>query len=47
VRWSTSEIADEIYELLLDDAEAANSLSSPVSTAPQIEQQLPRIPFRC
>lgn len=47
MRWSTSELADEIYELLFDDSEAANSLSSPVSTAPKIEQHLSRIPFRC
>jgi uncharacterized protein (DUF849 family) len=46
VRWSNSELADEIYELLRDNSEAANSLSSPVSTAPQIEK-LFRIPFRC
>ena len=46
VRWSNSELADEIYELLRDNSEAANSLSSPVSTAPQIVQ-LSRIPFRC
>jgi hypothetical protein len=46
VRWSTSELPDEIYELLLD-SEAANSLSLPVSTAAQIEQHLSRIPFRC
>jgi hypothetical protein len=43
VRWSTSELAGDIYELLLDDSEAANSLSSPISVAPQIEQQLFRI----
>jgi hypothetical protein len=47
VRWRNSELADEIYELLLDDSEASNSLSSPVSNAPQIEQQFSWIPFRC
>jgi len=45
VIWST-ELHDEIYELLLDDSEVANSLCSPVSTAAQIEQQLSRIQFR-
>jgi hypothetical protein len=46
VRLSTSELAEEIYELLLDDSEAENSLSSSVSSVPQIEQQLSTIPFR-
>jgi len=42
VRWSNSKLADEIYELLLHNSEAANSLPLPVSTAPHIEQQLSR-----
>jgi hypothetical protein len=32
VRWSNSELADEIYELLLYDSEAANSVEECLSS---------------